>query len=540
MISISQIKIRHDGAEKDINAVLHKKIAGMLRLKASCKFSFDIVKHSVDARKKPDIFDVYTVKVSLADFADSGKKEEDFVSGLGNSNIKSIAVNEYKLPDTDKNRAVQKRPVIAGSGPAGLFCAYMLAKAGLSPVLIERGKRVDERYQDVKKFWENGLLLEDSNVQFGEGGAGTFSDGKLYTSIGDKSGKLKEILKIFVKHGANENILYEAEPHIGTDVLVKVVRSIRSEIISNGGEVRFGCKLNKINIQKGRVEGVETSGGDIESDRLILAIGHSARDTFEMLDREKIFLEPKSFAVGFRAAHLQSLINIARYGKSEIDGLNNASYKLTAQTSSSRSVYSFCMCPGGYIVNASSEQGRSCVNGMSYSKRDGYFANSAIVCAVGSEDFEGKYIFSGLDFQRRIEEKAYGLADGKIPIQYLGEYRSHEVVDTLLNDRLGECFRGKYEFADLSGIYPGFINEAVIEAFDAFEKKIRGFSGKDTVLAGVESRTSSPIRITRGKDYQSLNVKGLYPCGEGAGYAGGIMSAALDGINVAESIILCL
>ena len=348
MISISQIKIRHDGAEKDINAVLHKKIAGMLRLKASCKFSFDIVKHSVDARKKPDIFDVYTVKVSLADFADSGKKEEDFVSGLGNSNIRSISVNEYKLPDTDKNRAVQKRPVIAGSGPAGLFCAYMLAKAGLSPVLIERGKSVDERYQDVKKFWENGLLLEDSNVQFGEGGAGTFSDGKLYTSIGDKSGKLKEILKIFVKHGANENILYEAEPHIGTDVLVKVVRSIRSEIISNGGEVRFGCKLNKINIQKGRVEGVETSGGDIESDRLILAIGHSARDTFEMLDREKIFLEPKSFAVGFRAAHPQSLINIARYGKSEIDGLNNASYKLTAQLLHvSRRLYSKCFVRAG-------------------------------------------------------------------------------------------------------------------------------------------------------------------------------------------------
>ena len=437
--------------------------------------------------------------------------------------------------------------VIVGTGPAGLFCGYYLALHGYRPILLERGADVDTRKQNVEAFWRDGKLLPNSNVQFGEGGAGTFSDGKLNTLVKDKSGRNLEVLKTFVRFGAKESILYEAKPHIGTDVLSEVVKRMREEIIRLGGAVRFNCQMTDMLVEKDRITGVVINGQEkLACSQLVLAIGHSARDTFSMLYDKKLPMEAKAFAVGFRVEHSQELINISQYGLKQPGELGAAPYKVTAKTSVGRGVYSFCMCPGGYVVNASSEEGRLAVNGMSYSKRDGQNANSAIIVAVTPEDFGSGHPLAGIEFQRRLEQKAFEAGRGKIPVQSYGDFKAcvegqagQAAQEPLEREKtsaklLPQC-RGDYEWADLTGILPEECNQAFVEGMESFERQIQGFASPETILSGVESRTSSPVRIIRDDKLQAT-IRGVYPCGEGAGYAGGITSAAMDGIRVAEVI----
>lgn len=431
------------------------------------------------------------------------------------------------------------RPVIIGAGPAGLFCAYFLAMHGYQPVLLERGKDVDAREQDVEHFWATGELNPESNVQFGEGGAGTFSDGKLNTLVKDKDGKGRKVLEVFVECGAQEAILYENKPHIGTDVLKKVVRTMREKIISMGGEVRFQSQVTDICTENGRLKGVEINHGEIlPCEAAVLAIGHSARNTFQMLYDREVPMEAKAFAVGLRVQHPQKLIDENQYGTAENPLLPAASYKLTAQTSYGRGVYSFCMCPGGYVVNASSEPGRLAVNGMSYSGRDGENANSAVIVSVTPEDFGSEHPLAGIEFQRKLEEKAYVVGGGKVPVQTYGEFKQKvcgETENGHMKTPIAPCIKGQYAFSDLSSILPKECNLAFVEGMEQFGRILPGFNQPWALLAGVESRTSSPVRISRDDTGQST-VKGLYPCGEGAGYAGGITSAAMDGISIAEKI----
>ena len=443
-------------------------------------------------------------------------------------------------------------------GPAGLFCAYELALQGYRPLVIERGKCVEERKNDVKRFWETGVLDTASNVQFGEGGAGTFSDGKLATSVKDKDGRIHEVLKIFADNGATFEILYEQMPHLGTDMLPGIVKSIREKIIENGGEVRFETKLAGIAVSDGKVASVtvEGRGGkteEIPCGVLVLATGHSARDTYKMLYDSGLKMEQKPFAAGFRVQHPQKEINLDRYGSYEAAELLGASpYKVTANFGD-RGVFSFCMCPGGYVVNASSEEGELCVNGMSYSGRDSANANSAIVVSIPVSEYPSDHPLAGIDYQRNLEKKAYELAGGKIPAERYGDFKNK--VSGLKSEREdGSCvhkvndgtvpsftsfepvFKGDYEWCDLTGIFDEGINRLFVDGMTSFAHTIRNFDAPEVIMAGVESRTSSPVRIPRDENMES-SVSGIYPLGEGAGYAGGITSAAADGLRGAESVI---
>ncbi len=439
----------------------------------------------------------------------------------------------YRFPEYG-TEPLTEPPVIIGSGPAGLFCGLMLARHGYRPLLLERGEDVDARRRKVDRFWETGELDVRSNVQFGEGGAGTFSDGKLNTLVKDPLKRNQLVLEILHEFGAGDEILYQNKPHIGTDVLSDIVKRIREEIIRLGGRVRFGCQVTDLRIEQGQVTGVVTEQGEtIHSRAVILAIGHSARDTFEMLYARGVPMDSKSFAVGLRIQHPQKLINQSQYGREEVGALGAASYKLTRQTSAGRGVYSFCMCPGGYVVNASSEPGRLAVNGMSYHDRAGANANSALIVTVTPEDYPDASPLGGVAFQRRLEELAYAAAGGKVPVQLYGDFKKNRV-----STRLGEVepqIKGAWAFADLRAVMPEALNRSLIEAMDGFGHMIAGFDRTDAVLAGIESRTSSPVRIWRDEQMES-RIRGLYPCGEGAGYAGGITSAAMDGVKVAEAI----
>ncbi len=558
MIRINQLKVHVD--RNDPYNALKRKAAECLHMKESEIKRLVIVRQSIDARKKPDIFYSYVVDVEVAQEEKICKKVKNPQISL----VKPVVYHfHYKCPENmgqEEPASAGKRPVIIGTGPAGLFCGYFLAKAGFAPILLERGEDVDTRMSDVEQFWKEGVLKPESNVQFGEGGAGTFSDGKLNTLVKDKDGRNMAVLRTFVEMGAKESILYEAKPHIGTDVLCGVVKKMRQEIIRLGGQVRFGCKVTGLKQENGHVTEVLINESErLSCSHVVLAIGHSARDTFEMLHREGIPMEAKAFAVGLRVEHPQDMINVSQYGMTDPGVLGAASYKVTAQTSVGRGVYSFCMCPGGYVVNASSEEGRLAVNGMSYSGRDGENANSAVIVAVTPSDYGSEHPLSGIYFQRKLEERAYQLGQGQIPVQRFGDFKARVVQrsGTVQNEtacRVSTCMestckeaadcehpyiqpqnKGGYLFADVSGILPPECNQAFVEGMAQFGRMIPGFDRDDALLSGVESRTSSPIRIHRDETLQSA-LHGLYPCGEGAGYAGGITSAAMDGIRVAEAV----
>ena len=530
MIRINQIKIPYydESREKDI---LHKKIIKMLRLNATDISDFRIIRKSVDAREKPDIYHVYTVDIVVA-------KGVRINNNLIKGNVSYVEDETYHMPQNGKNICPDISPVVVGMGPAGIFCGYCLAINGYKPIIIERGKPVAERIKDVESFWQTGVLNSESNVQFGEGGAGTFSDGKLNTMVKDKSGRNRAVLETLVKFGAPEEILYVNKPHIGTDILSKVVSNMRQAIIDNGGQVRFEKKLTDIHVIDNKISSITVNDTEeIQCETLVLALGHSARDTFYMLKDKSLSMEAKAFAVGVRMEHPQEMIDMSMYGMSHQDSVDSilgaADYKLTHQASNGRGVYSFCMCPGGYVVNASSEKNMLAVNGMSYSKRDGENANSAIIVTVTPDDFKTNEPLAGVEFQRNLEAAAYREGNGHIPVQLYGDFKA---------DRASEGFgsilpntKGSVQLSNINNILPEYICDSLREAIDSFGHKIKGFDSDDALMLGVESRTSSPIRINRDNRLQS-NISGIYPCGEGAGYAGGITSAAMDGIKVYEAI----
>lgn len=527
MIQMTQLKLPISHTEEE----LKKKVLQMLHLRNGQIGQINIVKRSVDARKKPDLFFIYTVNVEI-------KGEANYLKQMHRKLPKGaemILEQPYEFPKKG-SIPMKHRPVIVGCGPAGLFCGLMLARAGYCPILLERGRDVDARTKDVEHFWQTGVLDVTSNVQFGEGGAGTFSDGKLNTLVKDASGRNKKVLQIFVEHGAPKEILYLNHPHIGTDVLRDVVRNIRQDILQHGGEVRFETKMEQIVTAEGKIVGVKLESGEIlKSEQVVLAVGHSARDTFENLLAGGVELKPKAFAVGLRIQHPQEMINKSQYGKEQVPKLGAADYKVTYQASTGRGVYSFCMCPGGFVVNSSSEEGRLVVNGMSNHARDTKNANSALIVTVTPNDFGSEEPLAGLQFQRKLEEAAYQIGKGKIPIQLAVDFKENRI-----STELGEVepvMKGDWNFANLREALPDYISDSIIEAMERFGKLIQGYDRPDALFAGIESRTSSPIRMEREKGtYESLSVKGLYPCGEGAGYAGGITSAAMDGIRVAEAI----
>ncbi len=522
MIRVRQVKIN---ILEDKEELLISKVSKILKIKREDILDLKINKKAIDARDKNNIYYVYEVDALVSN-------EDAILQNNRNKDILESPIERYKWPEKGEKK-LQSRIVIVGSGPAGLFCAYILAEMGYKPLIIERGRKVEERTEIVEKFWNTGVLDTECNVQFGEGGAGTFSDGKLNTLIKDKRHLGEFVLETFVKFGAPKEILYEHNPHIGTDILRDVVKNMREYIISKGGEFRYQTKLTDLIIKNNRLEGIivnEQKKWDCEC--LVLAIGHSARDTFLMLRNNNLEMEAKAFAVGLRVMHRQEDINMAQYGKF-YDKLPNASYKLTYTTKKNRGVYTFCMCPGGYVVNASSEQERLVANGMSNYKRDSGVSNSAVIVTVNNKDFVDD-LFGGLEFQRKLEEKAFQLGRGKIPIQLWKDYQANK-KSSLLGDIL-PMIKGEYEFGNLREIFPEEINEAILEAIPNFGLKLKGFDKDDMVMAGVEARSSSPIRIVRNEMLEA-NIEGVYPSGEGAGYAGGIMTSAIDGIKVAEAII---
>lgn len=532
MIRVNQVKLKPGHSEEK----LKKRVAELLKISDRDISEVKIVRQSIDARKKPELFYTYTLDVTV-------KNEDKILRRFCAKENQVCKAPELKYSFPKPGQKRQKHPaVIVGMGPAGLFCGYFLALHGYRPILLERGKCVEEREKDVENFWETGVLNPDSNVQFGEGGAGTFSDGKLNTLVKDKDGRNGVVLGTLVKFGAKKSICYEAKPHIGTDVLSGVVRRMREEIIRLGGEVRFECRMTELLVEEEHVVGVVVNGQEIlPCEQVVLAIGHSARDTAHMLYEKKIPMEAKSFAVGLRVEHPQSMVNESQYGTADPGEIGAASYKVTAKAKNGRSVYSFCMCPGGYVVNASSEEGYTAVNGMSYSGRNGENANSAIIVSVTPEDFGSDHPLAGIEFQRGLEKRAYELGGGKIPAQRYGEFKAcvEKETKSCETEKISETVepqcKGQFAWADLSRILPRECNEAFVDGMEAFGRQIQGFSRPDTVLLGVESRTSSPVRICRDETMQS-KIKGLYPCGEGAGYAGGITSAAMDGLRIAEAI----
>lgn len=521
MIRITQLKLPINHTPED----LREKISRTLRC-GKLPFQYKITRQSLDARHKNDKKFVYTVDVTFED-------EKKISRRVYNNNIMSISEKPYHFPEPG-TEPLHHRPVIIGSGPAGIFCAWYLAKAGYRPIVLERGEEASRRKETVDRFWKNGVLDPDSNVQFGEGGAGTFSDGKLNTLVKDPFGRNTEVLKRFVEAGAHREILYQQKPHLGTDVLIGIVETLRRQIEEMGGTVRFRSKVTDLKIEDGALCGVEINGEEIlPAEICVLAIGHSARDTFRLLHRTGVFMEPKSFAVGLRMEHPQSMINEDLYGEPENAILGAASYKVTHTCQNGRGVYSFCMCPGGYVVNASSEPGLLAVNGMSYQARDGENANSALIVTVTPQDFPENGPLGGIEFQRRLERKAWEAGNGSVPVQTFGDYKANRTTEAF--GEIRPNIRGSYAMANVRSILPEEIGDSIEEGILAFGTKLKGFDREDALLSGVESRTSSPVRIVRNEDFQA-NIHGIYPCGEGAGYAGGITSAAMDGVKIAEAI----
>ena len=523
MIRVNNIKISIDATGER----MVKKCATLLGVRPEEIKKFTIAKKAVDARNKNDICFVYSLDVEI----------EDEGRFLDNKNVSAIKESAYYVA---KSAPKAKRPVIIGAGPGGLFAALVLSEARLRPIIIERGKAVEERRADVLKFWETGRLDTTSNVQFGEGGAGAFSDGKLTTGI--KDFRIGKVIDEFAACGAPEEIKYSAKPHIGTDKLFNVLINLRKKITDLGGEYRFATELIDFAEEKGRLISVKVRDlaqervYDIECDSCILAIGHSARDTFEMLYEKGLKLQAKPFSVGVRIEHKQATINKAQYGKFwNHKALGAADYKLNCNING-RGVYTFCMCPGGEVVAAASESGRLAVNGMSYFARVAENANSALLVGVNPEDFPGDHPLRGIEFQRELEEKAFKLGGGNFnaPVQLVGDFLRDRPSRELRS--VVPSYKPGYKLCDLRKCLPDFIGSAIKGALPEMDKKIHGFGSYDAVMTAVESRSSSPVRILRGENLHS-SVEGIIPCGEGAGYAGGIMSACVDGINCAEKLL---
>ena len=544
MLRTNQINLPVNHSREDLLEELTKRSGGVR------PGEFRIVRRSVDARKKPDLFFSYTVDAVY-------DKEKQILSRRKKYFQKTSAV-KYHFPmqsssltgevDTAVRTDGGDRPVIVGTGPAGLFAGLALARAGLKPILIERGDPVEERKKAVDLFLDQGQLDPDSNVQFGEGGAGTFSDGKLNTMVKDRTGRNRFVLEELVRYGAPEEILYDAKPHIGTDILSKVTTSIRQAIFDLGGSVYFRTRLEDLIIREERLVGIVLSRAgskeELSCSRMILAPGHSARDTFSMLYERGLHIRQKPFAIGVRVEHPADMIERSQYGltrseamsrdpASRYDRLPAASYKLTHRCANGRGIYTFCMCPGGYVINSSSEEKRLCVNGMSRHSRDGRNSNSAVITTVGPEDYGSPHPLAGVEFQRKYENMAWFLGRGKVPVQLLGDFLVGR-TSVGLGD-IEPSVKGGWNFGNLNLCLPEYVCESLAEGMAAFGKKIRGFDRPDTILCGVETRTSSPIHIERDENCES-NIKGIYPCGEGAGYAGGIMSAAMDGLRCAEAL----
>ena len=507
-------------------SMLYYLAAKQLRLPANELSGLKIRKKSLDARKKDDIHYLYTVDVQTR------HSENRVLKQCRNPRVSIAKDFVYRIPKV----SCEERPVIVGFGPAGMFAALVLARAGLRPIVLERGRPAAERHAAVQKFWQTGELDPESNVQFGEGGAGTFSDGKLNT--GTKNERAGWVLQQLFEAGADEDILYDAKPHVGTDVLLTVVQNLREKIISLGGEVRFGAKLTSVETVNGSICGVTVNGSEhLSCSRVILAIGHSARDTFEILHSEGIPMEPKPFSMGVRIEHPQSLIDRAQYGEAaDRRLLPPADYKLSVHLPDGGSAYTFCMCPGGYVVAAASEEGRVVTNGMSNQARDGENANSAVLVTLLPEDFPDKSVLGGMYWQREIECNAFlaGGGDYKAPAQLVGDFLSGTASTKA--GSVSPTYRPGVTFCDLHKVLPSALTSVLEQAIPEFGKKLAGFDLPDAVLTAPEARSSSPVRVIRGEDRQS-QLRGLFPCGEGAGYAGGIMSAAVDGMLCAEALI---
>lgn len=522
MLRVTGIRLGLDESERELG----KKTAEKLGIKEKDIISLQISRKSIDARRKNISF-VYTVDVAV-------RNEKRVFARFRDRSVAIAPDLEYRYVQPGEER-LRHRPVIVGAGPSGLFAGLILSQMGYQPLLLERGEDVDSRQKKVQRFWNEGFLDEESNVQFGEGGAGTFSDGKLTTLIRDP--RCRKVLEEFVKAGAPKEILYLNKPHIGTDLLVTVIKNLRQSIIAHGGEIRFRAKVTDLKIRSGKVVGVVVNGDEvIPCEVVLLGIGHSARDTFDMLHRRGVAMIQKPFSIGMRIEHPQALIDAVQYGDFAGDPrLGAADYKLVYHSPKGRSAYTFCMCPGGYVIAAASEAGGVVTNGMSEYRRDGKNANSALLVGVGPGDYGSEHPLAGVEFQRRWEKLAFELAGSNYyaPVQLVGDFLLDRPSSQF--GAVTPTYRPGVAFVELKRCLPPYVIETLREAIRSFDAKLPGFAMAEAVLTGVETRSSSPVRIVRDEGYLA-NVEGLYPIGEGAGYAGGIMSAAVDGIKAAEKV----